>query len=84
MAYFQLLDWTSRQMRPGKASVDQSAPELLTRLGIEEHNWMAMAKHFESRFKGLIGGVNKLRAACKQFKYTYCTGRRTCEELLGT
>ena len=33
MAYFQLLDWTSRQMRPGKAAVDQHAPELLTRLG---------------------------------------------------
>ena len=84
MAYFQLLDWTSRQIRPGKAAVVQHAPELLTRLGIETYNWMAMAEHFESRFKGLIGGVNKLRAACRQFKYTYCTGISTCKELLGT
>ena len=84
IAYFKLVDWTSRKMQAGKASVAQSEPELLERLGIDEHNWMAMTEHFESKFKGLIGGVNKLRAACKQFKYSYCAGISVCKEVLGT
>ena len=58
-------------------------PQLLERLGIDEHNWMAMTEHFESKFKGLIGGVNKLRAACKRF-ISYCAGISVCKEVLGT
>ena len=43
-----------------------------------------MTEHFESKFKGLIGGVNKLRAqlVSKRFKYKYCTGISVCQEVL--
>ena len=32
IAYFKLVDWTSRKMQDGKASVAHSEPELLERL----------------------------------------------------
>ena len=49
IAYFKLVDWTSRKMQAGKASVAHSEPELLERLEVDEHNWMAMAEHFEKQ-----------------------------------
>ena len=39
--YLQLVDWTSRMVRPGKARVTAETPALLSRLGIDTHGWQA-------------------------------------------
>lgn len=39
--YLQLVDWTSRLVRPGKARVSVGAPALLSRLGIDADGWQA-------------------------------------------
>ena len=83
LAYFQLIDWTSRKMQEGKGSMASTAPPLLQRLGIESHQWWVMTHHFESNFKGLIGSVAKLRAACARFEFRYCTGVSACQATLG-
>ena len=39
--YLQLVDWTSRLVRPGKGRVAAETPALLSRLGIDAHGWQA-------------------------------------------
>lgn len=37
--YLLLLDYSSRLLRPGKATVDREAPEILNRLGCDSETW---------------------------------------------
>ena len=54
--YLQLLDWTSRQIAPGKTgSTPSDAPPILDRLQIEPSAWCKLATHFGSLF-GLVAG----------------------------
>jgi hypothetical protein len=39
--YLQLLDWSSRLVRPGKVNLAASVPPLLARLNIEPTVWQA-------------------------------------------
>lgn len=49
--YLQLVDWTSRLVRPGKARVAAEAPALLARLGIGPHGWQATLETLLGRTK---------------------------------
>ena len=81
--YIQLIDWTSRQMQAQKGAVPTAAPGLLTRMHIEPHQWQVLTQHFEHKFKGLIGAVSRLKAACAQLNYRYCRGVSNCRAWLG-
>lgn len=83
-AYFELVDWTSRYILDGKASVSKAAPPLLERVGIDISQWSIMTQHFESNFKGLIGTLDKLKSACKRFNFRYCTGISACKAAFGS
>ncbi|MDB5384816.1 MAG: hypothetical protein JWM11_462 [Planctomycetaceae bacterium] len=37
--YLQLLDWSSRLIRPGKITVPDAVPNILTRLQIDAGSW---------------------------------------------
>ncbi|MGE3410382.1 MAG: hypothetical protein AB7I37_26625, partial [Pirellulales bacterium] len=54
--YLELLDWTSRQMRPGKASLPAEPPAALSRLGISIHSWLPLATRFGKLFQRVAGG----------------------------
>jgi hypothetical protein len=38
-ANLQLLDWSSRMLRPGKVSLPDSVPDILSRLQIDANGW---------------------------------------------
>jgi hypothetical protein len=41
-----------------------------------------MTRHFESRFKGLVGAVYRLKAACETLGYRRTPNLAVCRELL--
>ena len=66
--YLQLVDWTGRQIREDKiGAVSADAEPILKRLSISPEHWIYLCKHFESRFKGLVGCVHSLEKACQVF-----------------
>ena len=66
--YLQLVDWTGRQIREDKiGAVSAQAEPILTRLSISPEHWVYLCRHFESRFKGLVGCVHSLEEACQVF-----------------
>ena len=48
--YLQLLDWTGRQLKPGKrGSVLKSAPLILERLNLSPELWLQVVEQFGKR-----------------------------------
>lgn len=81
--YLELVDWTGRAMRDDKrGAIDSSLPPILERLQVEPKYWLHMAKHLESRFKGLVGAAIQLQTACKKLGYRRTPNLATCRELL--
>ena len=50
-------------------------------LQIEPRDWLYMARHFESRFKGLVGTAHALKAACAKLGYRRTPNLAVCREL---
>ena len=60
--YIELVDWSGRAIRDNKrGAIDEKLPPILERLNISEAHWLELCTHFESRFRGLVGSVDKLK-----------------------
>ena len=80
--YLELLDWTGKQVRVNKrGAIAAERPPILARLNIEPKQWMYSATQFESRFKNLVGGVYKLKQACRKLGYQRTPGLGSCRLL---
>jgi len=68
--YIKLVDETGRVMRDDKRGfINGKTPPILNRLNIEAENWLYLTKNFESKLKGLVGSVTKLKQACIKLGY---------------
>jgi hypothetical protein len=48
--YLQLLDWTGRQLKPGKrGAIPRNAPPILDRLNLSAELWLHAVEHFGRR-----------------------------------
>jgi REP element-mobilizing transposase RayT len=83
--YLELVDWSGRMLRDDKRGIiDESLPDILSRLEIEPKHWLYLNRHFESRFKGLVGGAFKLKKACRKLGYVRVPGLRACEQFFAS
>jgi REP element-mobilizing transposase RayT len=81
--YLELVDWTGRILREDKrGAIPATLPPILERLCIDPRHWVYMTRHFESRFKGLVGAVYQLKAACETLGYRRTPNLAVCRELL--
>lgn len=53
--YIELVDWTARQVREGKAQMSSSLPSILQRLGINQIKWLNVCTYMEKRRATAIG-----------------------------
>jgi len=68
--YLELLDWTGRCIRKDKrGSINNDLPPILDRLNFDAKNWFYSTQNFESYFKGLVGTINKVKAAYLDLGY---------------
>ncbi|TWU34526.1 hypothetical protein Q31b_54800 [Novipirellula aureliae] len=81
--YLKLLDWTARQVAPGKRGVTPSAaPPILVRLGLEQATWCELVKDFGKLFCSIAGrpeSVDSMRCHRTHRRYHL---RRRARELL--
>ena len=68
--YLELVDCTGRVLRKNKRGLISSDSEkILTRLDIDEDQWLEMTSNFEGCFSSFIGGESSLRIACENLHY---------------
>ena len=73
--YFELVDWTGRAVLQGKGSIDNDTPKILQRLSISSEHWIELSTNFESRFKGIVGTTDSIKALCSMFGLSRNTNR---------
>ena len=73
--YLELVDWSGRAVLQGKGSIDNDTPKILQRLNISPEHWIELSTHFESRFKGIVGTTDSLKALCSLFGLSRNTNR---------
>ena len=80
--YIELVEWTGKQIRDDKRGfIDSKLPPILQRLNIENENWLYLTQHFESKLKGLVGSVFKVKQACEKLGYKRTICKTSCEAL---
>jgi len=79
--YIELVEWTGKHIRNDKrGAIDKNLPPILQRLNFEVDNWFYLTQHFESKLKGLVGSVFKLKQACYKLGYQRLVGKQSCEQ----
>ncbi len=68
--------------RSGKrGKIEAALSPILQRLNFEADNWLYLAQNFESKLKGLVGLVSKLKQTCKKLGYIRTICKQSCEAL---
>jgi len=81
--YVDLVDCTERIAREDKrGSIPANLPNILDRLHLEPGHWCYLTRHFESRFKGLVGSAYRLKQVCKQQGHLRVPGLIACLKYL--
>jgi hypothetical protein len=76
--YLALVDWTGRQVRNDKRGYipDDLAP-ILSRLGVDEKEWVRTVMEFNKRFRFAAGALGKLEQWCHAVGRQWIQGRKT-------
>lgn len=73
MDYIELVDWTGREFRQGKASIHAQLPPILKRLNIAQEEWLKICSQLERKRALLIGSKSSVKAALpKMQRYRMC------------
>ena len=82
--YLELVDWTGRHLREDKrGAIAANLPPILDRLGMQPKHFLYMSRHFESRFKGLVGRCYVMKKAFGIFGYSRSPGLGLCRQVFG-
>ena len=78
--YLELVDSTGRVLRKDKhGAISACADKILTRLEVDEDQWLEMTSNFEGCFRSFVGGESSLRVACENLHYQRPPGLATCK-----
>ena len=73
--YIELVDWTGRAVRGDKkGEIPYDLQSILHRLDINDKEWMTSATQFESRFRTIIGQVDKMKTVCQHWGKSWLQG----------
>ena len=82
--YLELVDWTGRILREDKrGAISENAENILTRLGIDDSQWLEMTSNFEQCFATFAGNEQRLRSACETLNYQRPPGLSRCRAAFG-
>ena len=80
--YLELVDCTGRIIRDDKRGyISKEAEKILTRLNLDEDQWLEMTQHFEQQFKNFAGSEFQVRESCQHFGYRRPPGINVCKRL---
>lgn len=75
--YFQLLEWTGRQLRQDKPGlIPANLEPILIRLEIEREAWLETVPHFGSRFHRVAGQLQHMAQAAREAGQRWFQGKQ--------
>ncbi|MEO1619022.1 MAG: hypothetical protein AAFV88_24435, partial [Planctomycetota bacterium] len=81
--YLELLDWTARQLHPGKRGrTPANLPPILSRLGLTADRWTKLVSDFGDVFCHVAGRVDRVEASRSHQTQRRFRVKRIARELL--
>ncbi|MFH1136872.1 MAG: hypothetical protein V1816_12410 [Pseudomonadota bacterium] len=75
--YLNILDWSGRQIRGGSSgALPRHLSPILTRLQVNEENWLETAQQFGRKFFGAAGAVDAMTAEARRLGKNWLRGYR--------
>jgi hypothetical protein len=82
--YLGLLDWSGRQLRPGKrGTIPEDQPPILTRLAISASSWLKCVGEFGHRYRTAAGGLASMSAHASRLGRRWLWGMEMSRLALG-
>ena len=82
--YLELVDWTGRVLRDDKrGAISKNSEDILTRLGIDDSQWLTISAEFEQCFQTFAGNEQRLRNTCESMNYQRTPGLSRCRATFG-
>ena len=82
--YAELVDWTGRQVRPGKKGcIAGTQPAILARLGVDGEAFIGMAAHFLQEFGSAVGAPAQLARLCERRQTRFLRGMHAARKVFG-
>ena len=73
--YIELVDWSGRAILANKrGSIPEGIPPILSRLNIDEKDWVKHIHFFERQFPTVAGNIDKLRVLAEQTSRRWIKG----------
>ncbi len=73
--YIALVDWSGRAILENKrGSIPENTPPILTRLGIDDKDWINHIHYFERQFPTVAGSIEKLQKLAEQTSRRWIKG----------
>ncbi|WP_017033335.1 hypothetical protein, partial [Vibrio genomosp. F10] len=63
MDYIELVDWTARQFRESKASLERRMPPILQRLNVNQRHWLKACTELERHRSTAVGCICTIEPA---------------------
>ncbi|BCE03246.1 transposase [Marinicellulosiphila megalodicopiae] len=84
-SYFELVEWTGKQIRKDKKGyLQKDSPKILEELSIDAYEFVNAAQYFESKFHRLIGCVENIYSAMKVLNLKKSKGSKFAMSLFGS
>lgn len=82
--YLELLDWTGRQLHPGKrGAIPESAPPILERLGIHTEGWLKLIDKMRHWRGVAVGHIQRLEKEAARVGRNWLWRRREMADAFG-
>ena len=82
--YFQLVDWTGRQIREGKrGAISSHYPDILTRLKLDPEKWLDHMKNKNGNASIALGSMRKIKQYAKNCGFKWLRGSHYNMNLFG-
>lgn len=80
--YLQLVDYSGRAILENKrGAIPSHLSPILSRLGINQDNWLDNVSQFEQRFNLVVGTIERLKEVASQLKQKWIKGASSAKQL---
>jgi len=79
--YLHLIDWTGRQLQPGKGGrISSNAPPILVRLNVDSDRWIKEMTHYGKWYYRAVGSMQALDEFCQHLGQQWLKGKTRLAE----
>jgi len=82
-AYIELVQWTGKQLRDNKASINKQTPSVLNEFNISPDEFLYSAQNYGKQFHRMVGSIKSIFNAMKHCEINKTAGMKKAKSLFG-